>query len=135
MNSGRTIFAQRMDFLPLHEFRKCVRRYRGHHKIQSFTCLGQFLSMAFAQLTFRESLRDIETCLPAMGHKLYHSGFRSRVSRSTLADANGRRDWRIFEDFAQVLISTKPAGESNCSSSGSNNTFASKPASALRRTP
>lgn len=115
MNSGRTIFAQLMDFLPLHEFRKCVRRYRGHHKVQSFTCLDQFLSMAFAQLTFRESLRDIETCLRAMGHKLYHSGFRGRVSRSRLADANGRRDWRIFEDFAHVLISiARPlyAGES-----------------------
>jgi len=115
MNSGRTIFAQLMDFLPMHEFRKCVRRYRGHHKVQTFTCRDQFLSMAFAQLTFRESLRDIETCLRAMGHKLYHSGFRGRVSRSTLADANGRRDWRIFEDFAHALISiARPlyAGES-----------------------
>ncbi len=115
MNSGRTVFAQLMDFLPLHEFRKCVERYRGEHKVQSFTCLDQLLSMAFAQLTFRESLRDIETCLRAMGHKLYHSGFRGRVSRSTLADANERRDWRIFEDFAHVLIDiARPlyAGES-----------------------
>ena len=104
MNSGRTVFAQLMDFLPLHKFRKCVRRYRGEHKVQSFTCLDQFLAMAFAQLTFRESLRDIETCLRAMGHKLYHSGFRGRVSKSTLADANEHRDWRIFEDFAHVLI-------------------------------
>jgi len=104
MNSGRTVFAQLIDFLPLHEFRKCVRRYRGEHKVQTFTCLDQFLSMAFAQLTFRESLRDIQTCLRAMGHKLYHSGFRGHVSRSTLADANEHRDWRIFEGFAHVLI-------------------------------
>ena len=104
MNSGRTVFAQLMDFLPLHEFRKCVRHHRGDHKVQSFTCLDQWLAMAFAQLTFRESLRDIETCLRAMGHKLYHSGFRGRVCRSTLADANEHRDCRIFEDFAQVLI-------------------------------
>jgi len=104
MNSGRTVFAQLMDFLPLHEFRKCVRCYRGDHKVQSFTCLDQWLAMAFAQLTFRESLRDIETCLRAMGHKLYHSGFRGHVSRSTLADANEHRDWRIFEEFAHVLI-------------------------------
>jgi len=104
MNSGRTVFAQLMDFLRLHEFRKCVRRYRGDHKVQSFTCLDQWLAMAFAQLTFRESLRDIETCLRAMGHKLYHSGFRGHLSRSTLADANEHRDWRIFEEFAHVLI-------------------------------
>jgi len=115
MNSGRTVFSQLMDFLPLHEFRKCVRRYRGEHKVHRFTCLDQFLTMAFAQLTFRESLRDTETCLRAMGHKLYHSGFRGRVSRSTLADANEHRDWRIFEDFAHVLIDiARPlyAGES-----------------------
>jgi len=115
MNSGRTVFAQLMDFLPLHEFRKCVRHCRGEHKVQSFTCFDQFLTMAFAQLTFRESLRDTETCLRAMGHKLYHSGFRGRVSRSTLADANEHRDWRIFEDFAHVLIDiARPlyAGES-----------------------
>jgi len=104
MNSGRTVFAQLMDFLPLHEFRKCVRSHRGEHKVRSFTCLDQFLAMAFTQLTFRESLRDIETCLRAMGHKLYHSGFRGRVSRSTLADANEHRDSRLFEDFAHVLI-------------------------------
>ena len=115
MNSGRTVFSQLMDFLPLHEFRKCVRHCRGEHKVQRFTCFDQFLTMAFAQLTFRESLRDTETCLRAMGHKLYHSGFRGRVSRSTLADANEHRDWRIFEDFAHVLIDiARPlyAGES-----------------------
>jgi hypothetical protein len=104
MNSGRTVFSQLMDFLPLHEFRKCVRRHHGEHKVRRFTCLDQFLTMAFAQLTFRESLRDTETCLRAMGHKLYHSGFRGRVSRSTLADANEHRDWHIFEDFAHILI-------------------------------
>jgi len=104
MNSGRTVFSQLMDFLPLHEFRKSVRRYRGERKVQRFSCLDQFLTMAFAQLTFRESLRDTETCLRAMGHKLYHSGFRSRISRSTLADANEHRDWRIYQDFAHVLI-------------------------------
>jgi hypothetical protein len=115
MNSGRTVFSQLMDFLPLHDFRKYVWRYRGEHKVHRFTCLDQFFTMAFAQLTFRESLRDTETCLRAMGHELYHSGFRGRVSRSTLADANEHRDWRIFEDFAHVLIDlARPlyAGES-----------------------
>ena len=104
MNTGRTLFAQVMDFLPLHQFRKCVRRYRGGYKVQSFSCLDQFLCMAFAQLTYRESLRDIESCLRAAGPKLYHMGIGSRISRSTLADANEHRDWRIYADFAQVLI-------------------------------
>jgi len=104
MNSGRTVFAQLTDFLPLREFRACVARYDGHHKVQSFTCLDQFLTLAFAQLTFRESLRDIEACLNAMGPKLYHMGFRGAIRRSTLADANERRDWRIQADFAQHLI-------------------------------
>jgi hypothetical protein len=104
MNTGRTIFSQIMDFLPLRDFRKCVKRYRGNHKVQKFSCLDQFLCMAFAQLTYRESLRDIETCLRAMQTKLYHMGIRSRISRSTLADANENRDWRIYGDFAQVLI-------------------------------
>jgi hypothetical protein len=104
MNTGRTLFSQVMDFLPLHQFRQCVQRYRGQHKVQSFSCLDQFLCMAFAQLTYRESLRDIESCLRAAGPKLYHMGIRSRVSRSTLADANDGRDWRIYADFAQVLI-------------------------------
>ena len=104
MNTGRTVFSQIMDFLPLREFRKCVKRYRGNHKVQKFLCLDQFLCMAFAQLTYRESLRDIEVCLRAMQSKLYHMGIRSRISKSTLADANENRDWRIYGDFAQVLI-------------------------------
>ena len=104
MSIKQTVFAQIMDFLPLHEFRKCVRRYRGNHKIQKFSCLDQFFCMAFAQLTYRESLRDIEACLRALQPKLYHMGIRGKVSRSTMADANERRDWRIYADFAQVLI-------------------------------
>ena len=104
MNTGRTIFSQVMDYLPLHEFRKCVKRYRGHYKVQSFSCLDQYLCMAFAQLTYRESLRDIEACLRSMQNKLYHMGIRGKISRSTLADANEHRDWRIYADFAQVLI-------------------------------
>jgi len=104
MNTGRTIFSQIMDYLPLHEFRKCVKRYRGHYKVQSFSCLDLFLCMAFAQLTYRESLRDIEACLRSMENRLYHMGIRGNVSRSTLADANDSRDWRIYADFAQVLI-------------------------------
>jgi hypothetical protein len=104
MHSGQFVFAQLMEFLPRHEFNACVRRYRGDRRLRGFTCRDQFLCMAFAQLTFRESLRDIETCLRAMGTKLYHAGFRSRVSRSTLADANRVHDWRIYADFAQVLI-------------------------------
>lgn len=104
MNSGKTIFTQLMEFLPEYEFRKCVNRYDGHYKIKSFTCWEQFLCMSFAQLTYRESLRDIETCLRATHKKLYHIGIRSRVSRNTLANANQVRDWRIYADFAQVLI-------------------------------
>ena len=106
MNAGRTVFAQIMDFLPLNEFRKCVARYDGQHKVQSFSCMDQFLCMAFAQLSYRESLRDIEVCLRAMPSKLYHMGIRGNVSRSTLAYANETRDWRIYADFAQVLIHT-----------------------------
>lgn len=106
MNEGRTVFSQLMDFLPLHRFRQCVERYGGNYKIQRFTCLDQFLCLAFAQLTFRESLRDIEACLRAQQSKLYHLGFRSTISRSNLAYANEHRDWRIFADFAQSLIRT-----------------------------
>jgi len=106
MNSGRTVFAQLMDFIPAHEFRRCVARYQGQYRVRSFSCWDQFLSMAFAQLTFRESLRDIETCLRALGGKLYHLGIRGHLSRSTLADANETRDWRIFADLARVLIAT-----------------------------
>jgi len=104
MNTPATIFAQIMDFLPLYEFRKCVSRYRGDYKIRSFSCLDQFLCMAFAQLTFRESLRDIESCLRSMSNRLYHMGIRGNVARNTLAHANETRDWRIYADFAQVLI-------------------------------
>jgi hypothetical protein len=104
MNIGRTVFSQVMDFLPMREFHRCVIRYRGNYKIKNFKCLDQFLSMAFAQLTYRESLRDIETCLRVMRHRLYHMGFRCRVSRNTLANANATRDWRIYADFAQALI-------------------------------
>jgi hypothetical protein len=104
MNSGRTIFAQVMDFLPGTEFRRCVERYRGYYKVQSFSCWDQFLCLAFAQLTGRESLRDIEVCLRSQQSKLYHVGFRGRISRNTLAHANETRDWRIFADFARALI-------------------------------
>jgi hypothetical protein len=104
MNEGRTVFAQLMDFLPKYEFDKCVQRYRGNFRSRAFAAYEQFLVMAFAQLTWRESLRDVETCLRALGPKLYHSGIRHAVPRSTLADANERRDWRIFADFGQVLI-------------------------------
>ena len=104
MNSGRTVFSQILDHLPWYEFQKCVLRYRGDYQHKSFTCWDQFLCMAFAQLTYRESLRDIEACLRSMGGKLYHMGFRGRVSRSTLADANECHDWRIYADFAQALI-------------------------------
>ena len=106
MNSGKTIFAQLMDFIPAYEFRKCVARYNGNYKVKSFTCWDQFLTMAFAQLTYRESLRDIEACLRLAPAKLYHMGFRSKISRNTLSNANQTRDWRIYADFAQVLIST-----------------------------
>lgn len=104
MNTGKTIFTQLMEFLPLHQFRRCVKRYRGDYKVQSFSCMDQFLCMAFAQLTFRESLRDIEACLRSMQGKLYHMGIRGKISRTTLARANENRDWRIYADFAQVLI-------------------------------
>ena len=104
MNEGRTVFAQLVDPLPKYEFDKCVRRYGGNHHVRSLPTYEQFLVMAFAQLTYRESLRDITTCLRAVGAKLYHSGIRQPVARSTLADANEQRDWRIFADFAHVLI-------------------------------
>jgi hypothetical protein len=104
MHEGRLVFAQLMDLLPVREFRQCVHRYRGNYRLRQFSCRDQFLAMAFAQLTCRDSLRDVETCLRAMNSKLYHAGFRGRISRSTLADANERRDWRIYHDFAQVLI-------------------------------
>jgi transposase len=104
MNFGTTVFSQLMDFVPRYEFRLCVERYHGNYKVKSFSCWDQFLSMAFAQLTYRESLRDIEACLRAAGEKRYHMGIRGQVSRNTLAHANEVRDWRIYRDFAQVLI-------------------------------
>lgn len=104
MNTGKLVFAQVMSHLPLTTFRRCVARYDGEHKVKHFTCLDQFLCMAFAQLTYRESLRDIEACLRSQSSKLYHMGFRSTVSRNTLANANAVRDWRIYADFAQSLI-------------------------------
>src|SRR5664280_1940443 len=104
MNAGRTVFSQLIEFLPNQEFQKCVARYGGGRYLNNLSCWDQYLAMAFAQLTYRESLRDIEACLRSVGSKLYHMGFRGKVSRSTLADANESHDWRIFADFAQVLI-------------------------------
>lgn len=104
MNTGRTVFSQLMDYLPTYEFQKCVTRYSGDYRSRSLSCRDQFLAMAFAQLTYRESLRDIETCLRSVSGKLYHMGLRSTIARSTLADANESRDWRIYADFAQTLI-------------------------------
>ena len=104
MNAGQTVFRQLLQFLPRHEFNLCVRLYRGEYRARSFTAFDQFLCLAYAQLSGRESLRDIETCLNSHREKLYHIGFRGAVARSTLADANERRDWRIFQDFGQVLI-------------------------------
>jgi hypothetical protein len=106
VNSGRTIFAQLMGFVSPYEFRVCVDRYGGHYKVQTFSCWDQFLCLAFAQLTYRESLRDIQACLRVAQPKLYHMGFRSVVARNTLAHANEVRDWRIYADFAQGLIGT-----------------------------
>lgn len=104
MDTGKPVFAQLMDFLPRYDFQQCVQRYKGQYKIKSFSCWDQFLCMAFAQLTYRESLRDIEACLRSVQRKLYHMGFRGKVSRNTLAHANEVRDWHIYADFAQILI-------------------------------
>jgi hypothetical protein len=104
MNTEPTVFSQLIDFLPIKQFRKCVDRYQGNYGIKNFSCWDQFLCMAFAQLTYRESLRDIETCMRALQNKLYHMGIRGKISRSTLADTNEKRDWRIYADFAQILI-------------------------------
>jgi hypothetical protein len=106
MYAGRLVFAQLMDHLPLHSFRRCVARYQAEHKVKSFSCLDQYLCMAFAQLTYRESLRDIEACLRAQSSKLYHFGIRGHIARNTLANANATRDWRLYADFAQRLIAT-----------------------------
>jgi hypothetical protein len=104
MNTDRIIFSQIMDFIPKHQFNQCVRRYHGNYRLRRFSCFDQFLCMAFAQLLFKESLRDIEICLRAMKPKLYHAGFRGHIARSTLADANENRPWQIYADFAQILI-------------------------------
>jgi len=104
MNNDRTVFSQILDFIPKHQFRACVNRYNGNYRVKSFSCFDQYLTMAFAQLTCRESLRDIETCLRALDEKLYRCGFRGKVSRNNLANTNEKRDWRIYHDFAQVLI-------------------------------
>jgi len=104
MNTGKTVFAQLMDYLPMHEFQRSVDRYHGNRNVRSFSCRDQFFCLAFAQLTFRESLRDIETCLRSLQSKLYHSGIRGKVARSNLADANESRNWHIYGDFAHALI-------------------------------
>jgi len=104
MHIGKLVFAQLMDHLPMQTFRRCVKRYDGNHKIKSFSCLDQFLCMGFAQLTYRESLRDIEACLRAQREKRYHMGIRGGISRNNLSNANKVRDWRIYADFAQALI-------------------------------
>ena len=104
MSTEKTIFAQLLSFIPRHEFDKCVARYNGDYRVRSFTCWEQFIVMCFAQLTYRESLRDIETCLHTMQSKLYHVGLRSKIARSTIADANESRDWHIFADFCHYLI-------------------------------
>jgi hypothetical protein len=106
MNTGRTIFSQVMDYVPMHEFHRCVERYEGSYKVQKFSCWDHFLCMAFSQLTYRESLRDIVHCLGAQQSKLYHLGFRSAITRSTLSYANNTRDWRIYADLAAVLMTT-----------------------------
>jgi hypothetical protein len=106
MNTGKTVFSQVMEFLPAYEFNKCVQRYHGNCKVKTFTCLDQYYCMSFAQLTYRESLRGIVACLRSIPNRLYHMGIRGTISRSTLADANESRDWRIYADFAQVLIHT-----------------------------
>ena len=106
MYTGKLVFSQVMEHLPLHVFHQCVNRYSGDFKVKEFTCLDQYLCMAFAQLTYRESLRDIEACLRSQQNKLYHMGIRSSISRNTLANANKVRDWRIYADLAYSLIQT-----------------------------
>jgi hypothetical protein len=100
MNTGRTILSQILDFVSKYDFDKCVSKYKGNYRVRTFTCWEQFIVMAFAQLTYRESLRDIESCLEAVSNKLYHSGVKSLIKKSTLSDANENRDWRIYAEFA-----------------------------------
>jgi len=102
MNTGKTVFAQLMSFLPTYEFNKCVEKYKGNHRVRNFTCKEHFYVMGFAQLTYKESLRDIQSCLTAFSNKLYHSGIKQPVPKSTLAEANESRDWRIYADYALV---------------------------------
>ena len=104
MNVGKSVFSQLMDFVPHSEFQECVQRYRGNYKVKKFSCLDQFLSMVFAQLTYRDSLRDLVDCLEAKPESLYHMGIRTQPTRNTLANANAKRDWRIYHDFAMILI-------------------------------
>ena len=104
MNVGKTVLAQIMDFVSTYEFEKCVDKYNGNYNVKSFTCWEQFIVMCFAQLTYRESLRDIEVCLKSISNKLYHCGVKNKIAKSTLADANERRYWRIYSNFAQKLI-------------------------------
>jgi hypothetical protein len=113
VNHGKLVFSQLIEFVPIKKFRQCVKRYGGDHRVRNFTCWDQFLCMAFAQLTYRESLRDIEICLRTKSKKLYHLGIRGKISRSTLADANDKRDWRIYHDFAMMLIEQARALYSN----------------------
>jgi len=103
MYEGQIVFSQLIEFFPQYEFRKCVERYQGNYYVKSFSCWNQFLCMVFAQLTYRESLRDIESCLRSLKNKLYHMGIRGNISRSTLAYTNERRNWRIYADFAKIL--------------------------------
>ena len=119
MHVGKTLFAQLMEFLPWSTFQRIVARYRGDHRVRTLRCTEQFRCMAFAQLTYRESLRDIEVCLSAQSSNLYHMGFRLAVKRSTLADANETRDWRIWAEFAQRLIAQR-ASSTSPRPSGSN---------------
>jgi len=104
MNTGRTILSQILDFIPRYEFKKFIDNYNGNYRVKSFTCWEQFIVMCFAQLTSRESLRDIEVCLGAIPTRLYHSGLKSQIKRSTLSEANSNRDWRIYAEFSQILI-------------------------------
>src|SRR5664280_682374 len=126
MAMGKLVFAQIMEHLPLTTFRRCVARYGGEHKVKTFSCLDQYLCMAFAKLTYRESLRDIEACLGAQAGKLYDMGIRSSVARNTLANANAMRDWRVYADLAQSLI-----GLARCLYAGAS--FRRKPSGIDRR--
>jgi hypothetical protein len=112
MHAGKIVFAQLTDLIHPEQFRRCVRRYNGNYKVKSFPCWNQFLCMAFGQLTFRESLRDVETCLGSRQEQLYHLGIRGEVSHSTLADANRERDWRIYFDLAQAVAAARASSTS-----------------------